>query len=52
MFGPSVAGLKEWSSREKTRGSPEERVSIPDEFYRTNKFATIAADVMFVLGVP
>ena len=27
-------------------------MSIPDEFYRLNKFVTIAADVMFVAGVP
>ena len=29
-----------------------ERVSIPQEFYRLNKFVTIAADVMFVGGIP
>ena len=27
-------------------------MSIPEEFYRLNKFVTIAADVMFVSGVP
>ena len=29
-----------------------ERVSIPDDFNRLNKFVTVAADVMFVSGVP
>ena len=52
LFGPSVAGLKGWTTRNKARGFPVERVSIPDEFYRLNKFVTIAADVMFVSGVP
>ena len=33
-------------------GSVVDRVLIPDEFYRLNTFVTIAADVMFVAGVP
>ena len=52
LFGPSVAGLKGWSTRKRTKGFPGERVSIPNDFYRLNKFVTIAADVMFIAGVP
>ena len=52
MFGPSVAGLKGYSSRKKTRGFPVERVSILANFHRLNKLVTLAADVMFVTGVP
>ena len=38
---------------EKVKGGfPVDRVSIPEEFYRLNKFVTIAADVIFVSGVP
>ena len=37
--------------RKKVRGSTVERVSIPEEFYKDNKFVKIAADVMFVSGV-
>ena len=33
-------------------GFPVDRVSMPEEFYRLNKFVAIAADVMFVSGVP
>ena len=29
-----------------------ERVHIPREYYKFNKFVTIGADVMFVAGVP
>ena len=53
MYGPSVPGLKGWTTREKVKGgTPVERVSITQEFYRLNKFVTIATDVMFVSGVP
>ena len=38
---------------EKVKGGfPVDRVSIPEEFYRLNKFVTIAGDVMFVSGGP
>ena len=47
LFGTSVSGLKG-----RTGGFPVDKVSIPAEFYRSNKFVTIAADVMFVSGVP
>ena len=52
MFGPSVAGLKGWTTQTKARGFLIDRVSIPNEFYQLNKFVPIAADVMFVLGMP
>ena len=52
MFGPSVAGLKRWTNRKKTRGFPVERALIPESYYRLNKFMTIGVDVMFVAGVP
>ena len=39
-------------AEKKTRGFTVERVSTPSDFYRLNKFVTIAADVMFVAGVP
>ena len=51
LYGPDVAGLKGRTTRKKVRGATVERVSIPEEFYRKNKFVTIAADVMFVSGV-
>ena len=53
MSGPylSVAGLREWSSKKKTRGFPVERVSMIDEFYRLNKFVTLAVGVMFVTKI-
>ena len=52
ISGPSVAGLKGWKTRKKTGDKPEDRVYIPESLYRLNKFVTIAADVMFVAGVP
>ena len=51
LYGPDVAGLKGRTTRKKVGGTTVERVSIPEEFYRRNKFVTIAADVMFVSGV-
>ena len=51
LLGPDVAGLKGRTTRKKVGGTTVERVSIPEEFYRRNKFVTIAADVMFVSGV-
>ena len=53
IFGPSVAGLKGSTTRKRTGGNkPEERVRIPESLFRLNKFVTMAADVMFVAGVP
>merc|ERR1711966_286607 len=53
LLGTSVSGLKRWTTRKGVKGGfPVDRVSIPEEFYRLNKFVTIAADVMFVSGVP
>ena len=53
LHGPSVAGLKGRMTRKRVKGGfPVDRVSIPEEFYRLNKLVTIAADVMFVSGVP
>ena len=52
ILGPSVAGAKGWTSRKRARGFSVERVSIPRDFYKLNKFVTLAADVMFVAGVP
>ena len=52
LLGTSVPGLKGWTTRKGVKGGfPVDRVSIPEEFYRLNKFVTIAADVMFVSGV-
>ena len=51
LLGTSVSGLKGWMTRKKVRGPTVERVSIPEEFYKDNKFVKIAADVMFVSGV-
>ena len=34
------------------QGVPVDRVSMPTEFYRLNKFVMIAADVLFVSGGP
>ena len=53
LLGTSVSGLKGWTTQKRVKGGfPVARVSIPEEFYRLNKFVTIAADVMFVSGVP
>ena len=52
VFGPHVAGLKGWTNRKRTGNKPEERVRIPESLFRLNKFVTIAADVLFVAGVP
>ena len=52
IFGPQISGLKGKTIRKKSRGFAVERVSIPDDFYRLNKFVVIAADVMFMAGIP
>ena len=39
------------SQKGQEGGAPVERVSIPQEFYRLNKFVTIPTDLMFVSGV-
>ena len=51
-FCPQILGLKGKTTRKKSRGFAVERVAIPDDFYRLNKFVILAADVMFVEGVP
>ena len=38
--------------QEEDQGGPVERMLIRESCYRLNKFVTIAADVMFVSGVP
>ena len=51
LLGISVSGLKGWTASKKVRGPTVERDSIPEEFYKDNKFVKIAADVMFVSGM-
>ena len=52
LYGPSVAGLKGRTTHKMARGFLVDRVSMPEKFYRLNKFVTIDADVMSVSGVP
>ena len=52
IFGPYRPGLKGWTTRKPPKRVNSERVHVPREYYKLNKFVTIGADVMFVAGVP
>jgi hypothetical protein len=51
ISGPYQPGLKEWSKQKTPKRVSIERVYIPREYYKLNKFVTNGADVMFVAGV-
>ena len=52
IFGPHRLGLKGWNTLKSPKRVSSERVHIPREYYKLNKFLTIDADVIFVAGVP
>ena len=52
MFGPYRPGLKGWTTRKTPKRVISERICIPRDYYKLNKFFTIGADAMFVAGVP
>ena len=51
IFGPYQPGLKGWNTQTTPKHVTSERVHIPTEYYKLNKFMTLGADVMFVAGV-
>ena len=51
-FGPYQPGLKEWSTQKNPKRVSSERLQISREYYKLDKFMILAADVMFVVGVP
>ena len=52
LFGKDRAGLRGYQVRKTPKRVKVERVAIPRDFYKLHKFVTLAADVMFVCGIP
>ena len=54
IYGPPVSRLKGEKNRDKTQPQVGEggKLEIPRYFYRLKHFVTLAADVMFVIGIP
>ena len=52
IFGPHRPGVRGYTVRQRPEWVEPEYVQIPRDFYELNKFVTLAADVMFVNGLP
>ena len=51
IFGPDLGSLRGKSVRSSPDRVVVETVSVPDDYFRLNRFVTLVADVMFVNGL-